>query len=208
MTLWRIQTIQKKCALPLTSGNLWFTSAVASGYVFYGIITFPVATPVPPLSAPFSAKNRQWWHRQQKRRCCTSASSSLRLHSPGRLGVVAKTPLRETRRGWGQPGIYKEELQTYHTATAVGGHSQPARGSTDKQIYSKNHRLSMDNSPMDRQWRMPSKSLQIIDSLRFMPSLRQKTGGNMGYFCFLLTPDFGVEEEKLADKILCLFGEK
>lgn len=30
----------------------------------------------------------------------------------------------------------------------------------------------------------------------------------MGYFCFLLTPDFGVEEEKLADKILCLFGEK
>lgn len=61
---------------------------------------------------------------------------------------------------------------------------------------------------MDRQLRMPSKSLQIIGSLRFMPSLRQKTGGNMGYFCFLLTSDFGVEEEKLADKILCLFGEK
>lgn len=55
---------------------------------------------------------------------------------------------------------------------------------------------------------MLSKSLQIIGSLRFMPSLKQKTGGNMGHFCFLLTSDFRVEEEKLADKILCLFGEK
>lgn len=85
--------------------------------------------------------------------------------------------------------------------------SQPEGGLKNRYIL-ENHRLSMDDSLMDMQWRMPSKSLQIIGSLRFMPSLKQKTGGSMGHFCFLLTSDFRVEEEKLADKILCLFGEK
>lgn len=38
--------------------------------------------------------------------------------------------------------------------------------------------------------------------------MKQETGGSMGHFCFLFTLDFRVEEEKLVDKISCLFGEK
>lgn len=74
---------------------------------------------------------------REKRRRCTLASSSLRLHSPVRLGVVAKTPMKELRGGWEEPGTHKEELQMCHTATAAGGHSQPARGRTEKLLYSR-----------------------------------------------------------------------
>lgn len=66
----------------------------------------------------------------------------------------------------------------------------------------------MDDCPMDMQWRLPSKSLQIICSPSFLPSRKQEKGWSMGYFCFLFTSDFRVEEEKLVDKILCLFSEK
>lgn len=38
--------------------------------------------------------------------------------------------------------------------------------------------------------------------------MKQVTGKSIGHFCFLFTLDFRVEEEKLVDKLLCLFGEK
>lgn len=57
--------------------------------------------------------------------------------SPWEAWCDGKDSHGKAEESWGQPGTRKEELQMYHTATAGGGHSQPARGETEKQIYSR-----------------------------------------------------------------------
>lgn len=170
----------RKMCSPLNQRKSLIHICCSKWLCIYGITAFPAATRGPLLLYPFSSRNRKWWHRQQKGRCCNSASSTLRLHPPGRLGVTAKTPMGKLRRAGGSQAHARRNCRYTTLPQLEGATASQPEGRLKNRYILENHRLSMDNSPMNIWWRMLNKSLKIIGLLRFMPSLKQETGGNIG----------------------------